>query len=87
MEGHRLVAAAEGGDAVIRLTKEEKAARYDALQAAIRQTRTNYEAWRIEALRKYESYGADLSPFSAYNKGLADAYGAVVEMLERWSDG
>lgn len=69
---------------MIKLSKEEKAAQWDPLQAAIRQTRTNYEARRIEALRKYESYGADLSPFSAYNKGLADAYETVIEHLERW---
>jgi hypothetical protein len=36
-------------------------------------------------MTRYEAYGA--SNIAAYNKGMADALGAVVEMLERWSDG
>jgi len=72
---------------VIRLTKEEKAARYDALQTAIRFTAKGYRTQRQECMTRYAAYGADTNILAAYNKGMADALGAVVEMLERWSDG
>ncbi len=72
---------------MIRFTKEEKAARYDALQAAIRFIAKGYRTQRQECMTRYEAYGADTNILAAYNKGMADALGAVVEMLERWSDG
>ena len=68
------------------LTKAEKAARYDALQAAIRYMAKQYRTRRTECLRAYEAYGAKTGVLSAYNKGLADAYGQMIETLERWGD-
>lgn len=71
---------------MIRLTKTEKASRYDALQAAIRFTSQAYKARRTECLRNYEAYGADTGIIAAYNKGMGDAFGIFLEALERWSD-
>jgi hypothetical protein len=71
---------------MIRLTKDEKAARYDALQAAIRFTLEAYRTRRTECLRNYEAYGADTGVIAAYNKGMGDAFGIFLEALERWSD-
>lgn len=68
------------------LTKAEKAARYDALQVAIRYTAKAYLARRQENLMSYEAYGADTGILGAYNKGMADAYGQMIETLERWGD-
>ena len=68
------------------LTKAEKAARYDALQVAIRYTAKAYLARRQENLKNYEAYGADTGILGAYNKGMADAYGQMIETLERWGD-
>ena len=68
------------------LTKAEKAAQYDALQVAIRYTAKAYLARRQENLKSYEAYGADTGILGAYNKGMADAYGQMIETLERWSD-
>lgn len=66
------------------LMKAEKAARYDALQVAIRYTLKAYKARRTECLRNYEAYGADTGVLGAYNKGMADAYELFAEVLERW---
>ena len=66
------------------LTKAEKAARYDALQVAIRYTLKAYQTRRAECLRNYEAYGADTGVLGAYNKGMADAYEVLAEVLERW---
>ena len=68
------------------LTKAEKAARSDALQVAIRYTAKAYLARRQENLKSYEAYGADTGILGAYNKGMADAYGQMIETLERWGD-
>lgn len=68
------------------LTKAEKAARYDALQVAIRYMAKQYRTRRTECLQKYEAYGADTGVLGAYNKGMADAYGQMIETLERWGD-
>ena len=68
------------------LTKAEKTARYDALQVAIRYTLKAYKARRTECLRNYEAYGADTGVLGAYNKGMADAYGQMIETLERWGE-
>lgn len=66
------------------LTKAEKAARYDALQTAIRYMAKQYRTHRTECLQKYEAYGADTGVLGAYNKGMADAYEVSAEVLERW---
>ena len=66
------------------LTKAEKAARYDALQVAIRYMAKQYRTRRTECLQRYEAYGADTGVLGAYNKGMADAYEVSVEALERW---
>ena len=68
------------------LTKAEKAARYDALQVAIRYTLKAYQTRRTECLRNYEAYGADTGVLGAYNKGMADTYGQMIETLERWGE-
>ena len=66
------------------LTKAEKAARYDALQVAIRYMAKQYRTRRTECLQRYEAYGADTGVLGAYNKGMADAYEVSAEVLERW---
>ena len=70
----------------VALTKEEKSARWDALQVAIRFTAETYRARRQEQLRNYEAYGADTGILGAYSKGMADAYGLMIETLERWTE-
>lgn len=69
---------------MIKLNKEEKASRWDALQVAIHYTTETYRARRAECENKYGSYGA--GTLGAYNKGLADAYGQMIETLERWGE-
>ena len=69
---------------MIHLAKEEKADRFDALQAAIRFALETYLTRQTECLRNYEAYGADTGILGAYNKGMADAYGQMAEMLGRW---
>ena len=54
-----------------RLTKEEKADRYDALQAAIEINIKIYKS-RIEETEKRYTNRADV--IATYNKGLHDAY-------------
>ena len=71
---------------MIKLNKEEKASRWDALQVAIRYTTEAYRARRQENLQNYEAYGADTGILGAYNKGMADAYGQMIETLERWGE-
>lgn len=66
------------------LTQKEKAARYDALQTAIRYMAKQYRTRQTECLQRYELYGAKTGVLSAYNKGMADAYGLSAEVLERW---
>lgn len=68
------------------LTKAEKAARYDALQTAIRYMAKQYRARRTECLQKCETYGAYTGVLGAYNKGMADAYELAAEVLERWAE-
>ena len=69
---------------MIKLSKEEKASRWDTLQVAIRYTADAYRARRQENLKNYEAYGADTGILGAYNKGMADAYEVSAEVLERW---
>ena len=65
---------------MIHLTEKEKADRFDALQAAFRITKDSYELLRADADRRYR--GADV--IGAYNKGLSDGYGKIIDDLERW---
>ena len=69
---------------MIQLTNKEKAARWDALQAAIRATAKAYRTRQIECQKNYEAYGADTGVLGAYNKGMADAFGQAADTLERW---
>ena len=68
------------------LTKAEKAARYDALQVAIRYMAKQYRTRRTECLQRYEAYGADAGVLGSYNKGMADAYEVFAEVMERWAE-
>ena len=67
---------------MINLTTEEKAARYDALQTAIKYTIKAYKRRRTEAMKNYQTYGA--LNIGAYNLGTAEAFGQAVEAMERW---
>ena len=69
---------------MIKLTVQEKAERYDALQTAIKYTMKNFKRRKTEGLKNYEAYGA--LNIGAYNLGMAQAYGNAVEALERWYD-
>ena len=67
---------------MIKLTKEEKAERYDALQAAIKFTIEIYRK-RVEDNYKEAKTAGMLG---AYNEGLADGFKFALEDLERWAD-
>lgn len=67
---------------MIHLTEKEKASRYDALQTTLRYAKERYEDRQSEAEGKCN--GGD--PISAFNKGLADAYGYILQDIERWSE-
>lgn len=69
---------------MIQLTNKEKAERWDILQIAIRYAAETYRTRRDECQKNYEVYGADTGVIGAYNKGMADAFGQVAELLERW---
>ena len=62
------------------LTTKEKANRYDALQAAIEDTIEIYRRRQHDAKKDYK----DASIIGAYTKGLADAYEATIQTLERF---
>ena len=70
---------------MIKLTKSEKASRYDALQAAIKQTMRNYQSRREEAEARFASR-AEVGVIGAYSKGQADAYGQMIGDLARWAE-
>lgn len=65
---------------MIRLTEKEKADRFDALQTAFKVSKGYYERMRADADRRY----IDAGPIGAYNKGLSDGYGRILDDLERW---
>ena len=65
---------------MINLTVKEKADRFDALQAAFRHTKEMYEKRRNDAGKRYK----DASVIGAYNKGLSDGFGYIIDDLERW---
>ena len=70
---------------MITLTTEEKAARYDALQMAIKITLAGYRRRRDEHDRQYKE-AVDLGVIGAYTKGLSDAFSHAIADLERWSE-
>lgn len=67
---------------MIHLTQDEKASRFDSLQAAFSFTKKNYERRMNDAENKYNRSGGDV--IGAYNKGLADAYKDMTEDIEKW---
>ena len=67
---------------MIHLTREEKASRYDSLQVAIKHTIESYKRRRADADRRYR----DADVLGAYNKGLSDGFGYILDDLERWSE-
>lgn len=64
------------------MTRGEKANRYDALQVAFKYTKERYQDRKSESEGRYK--GND--PVSAYNKGMADAYGQIIDDIERWME-
>ena len=65
---------------MIVLTDKEKADRFDALQAAFKHTKQMYEKRREDAEKRYK----EATVIGAYNKGLSDGYGYIIDDLERW---
>ena len=70
---------------MIHLTASEKAARYDALQAAIAVTKKTWTILRDDAEKRYRE-NAFPGNIGAYDKGLADGLSRALDYLERWSD-
>lgn len=70
---------------MIKLTKEEKAARYDALQAAIKHTIECYKRHIAYNYKRYEELTSE-GVLGAYNYGVADGFKSALEDLERWAD-
>lgn len=68
---------------MIRLTKEEKAARYDALQSAIQHTIESYQRRRKDMDKRF-SDAQEVGVLGAYSKGYADACGMIVDDMGRW---
>ena len=68
-----------------KLTTQEKARRYDALQCAI-EFKTRFLREQRDADLK--AYGEATSPSlnDAYRKGQADVLGCLIHDLERWLD-
>ena len=68
-----------------KLTTQEKARRYDALQCAI-ELKTRF----LRELRdaNLKAYGEATSPslIDAYSKGQADTFDLLIHDLERWLD-
>lgn len=69
---------------MIKLTTEEKAARYDALQTTIKYTIKSFNRRKTEGMKNYEAYGA--LNLGAYNLGMANAFEQAVEAMERWTE-
>lgn len=67
---------------MIKLTKEEKASRYDALQSALNHLKESYQRRRADAEKRYK----DATVLGAYNKGLSDGFGYILDDLERLCD-
>lgn len=67
----------------IHLTEKEKAARYDALQAAVRHTKELYERQRDSFDKQYKEAQAQ-GILGAYSKGQSDAFALAADDLSRW---
>lgn len=67
---------------MIQLTQKEKADRFDSLQVAFKVAKESYERRRADADNKYMNI--ILNVLMAYNKGLSDGYGRILDDLERW---
>lgn len=67
---------------MIKLTQKEKADRFDSLQVAFKVAKTSYKRRKTDADNKYRNI--TLNVLSAYNKGLSDGYGRILDDLERW---
>ncbi len=65
---------------MIHLTKEEKADRFDSLQVAFKHTKAMYEKRRNDVDKR--DFHGDV--IGAYNRGLSDGYGYIIDDLERW---
>lgn len=68
-----------------KLTNAEKAARYDALQAAIKYTIECYKRHIEYNYKRYEELTSE-GVLGAYNYGVADGFRYALEDLERWVD-
>jgi len=68
-----------------RVTLEEKAEKYDALQTAIKFTIEAYEYRRETAEGMYWE-ATKPGNIAAYNKGIADTLKNVITDLRRWAD-
>lgn len=64
------------------LSEEEMARHYEALQTAISYAIERYQDRQSAAEHNYR--GGDV--ISAYNKGKADAFGYILDDLERWKE-
>ena len=69
---------------MIRLTNEEKANRYDALQIAIKYTLTHYKKERKINEEKYNN--DNFGVIGAYHKGLVDGADCIIGQLEMWAE-
>ncbi len=71
-----------------RLTKEEKADRYDALQAAIEINIKTYKSRQQDAQNRYDkrTVCGSVDMISAYNKGIADTCESVLTMLAAFTN-
>ena len=70
---------------MIKLTNEEKAARYDSLQVAIKYTTESYRRLRDDSDKRF-SEARDVGLIGAYNKGFSDACCRFLVDLERWAE-
>lgn len=67
-----------------KLTTQEKAARYDALQMAININIKTYQSRKQEAQSRYNKTTSDI--IAAYNKGIADACDDMITTLTAFTN-
>lgn len=65
------------------MTTEEKAKRYDILQAAFEITKKVYKGRRDKARQKLADHEGTLI-IAGYSKGQMDAYSDFIDSLEQW---
>ena len=70
---------------MLKLTKDEKASRYDALQIAIKVTLESYRRRQKDSEIRFDEAKHD-GIVGAYTKGQADAFALIVSDLERWAE-